>query len=399
MLSIRTQLVGITGWIGLLVGILVLGVGLMALAIERQYRGRAGNRLAFAAGGWNLEEYNANHYRIVGEPELVNQTPASEIMVPELTASTTLLGKASLDGVQVQVTITPQHPDADARPDGYWFAYIVKLRKRTRLQVAVDITGPDLRSLKALWVRVHYMTYGPGGRIPQTGHVVVPLQFPNPEDERPWRETSGGKVLPIPTHLLTHLDTPVEVVQRYVAPHAQPGDIVTLGETPVAIMQGRWRHPADIRPGWVARRLCYYFLPTSSLATACGMQTLVDVVGPTRVVLAFIGGALMKVFLRRGGGFYQLAGDQARLIDDVTGTLPPYDQFIVLGPRDSQGVVDEIKRQTGLEAAIVDVNDLRAVKILAATPGVNAPALTQALIDNPAGNADEQTPLVLIRPT
>jgi hypothetical protein len=389
--------VGVTVFLWVLVGIVVLGLAI-AVAIERQYRRRPGNRLGFAAGEWNLEEYAPNHYRIVGEPELINQTPASEIMVPELSTETTLLGKDSVAEVQVRTEIIPAHPDAAARPDGYWFAYIVKLRQRTRFKVVVDITGPDLRSLKALWMRVHYLTYGPGGRVPKTGHVVVPLQFPNPEDERPWREAASGKVLPIPTHLLTHLDTPVEVVRRYVAPHAQPGDIITLGETPVAIMQGRWRHPADIHPGWVARRLCYYFLPTSSLATACGLQTLVDVVGPTRVLFAFIGGALMKLFLRQGGGFYQLAGEQARLIDDVTGTLPPYDQFIVLGPQNSQGVVDDIKREPGLEAAIVDVNDLRAVKILSATAGVNAQTLSQALIDNPAGNADEQTPLVLVRP-
>ena len=153
-----------------------------------------------------------------------------------------------------------------------------------------------------------------------------------------------------------------------------------------------------MKPGWVARRLCHYFLPTSSLATACGLQTLVDIVGPWRVFFAFIGGALMKALLRQGGGFYQLAGEQARLIDDVTGTLPPYDQFIVLGPESPQQVVDEIRQGTGLEAAIVDVNDLRAVKILSATSGVDEAVLTQALIDNPAGNADEQTPLVLVRP-
>ena len=83
----------------------------------------------------------------------------------------------------------------------------------------------------------------------------------------------------------------------------------------------------------------------------------------------------------------------------MTGTLPPYDQFIVLGPESPQQVVDEIRRETGLEAAIVDVNDLRAVKILSATSGVDKDVLTQALIDNPAGNADEQTPLVLVRPS
>ncbi|NES07000.1 MAG: F420-0:Gamma-glutamyl ligase, partial [Okeania sp. SIO2F4] len=47
---------------------------------------------------------------------------------------------------------------------------------------------------------------------------------------------------------------------------------------------------------------------------------------------------------------------------------------------------------------IVDVNDLKAVKILAATSNVSYPLLEEALRSNPAGNADEQTPLVLIRP-
>ena len=375
-------LLGVLGWSGL----------------EWQYRRRAGNRLIFAAGHWNLEHYEADHYQIWGVPELLNQTPASEIFVPELMAQTTLLGQASLDNIQVKVTITPAHPDAEARPDGYWFAYIVKLRKRTQFKVQVEIRGPNLRSLTALWVRINYLTYGPGGRIPKTGHVIVPLKFPAPEDVPTWRNTPQAQVLPIPTHLLTHLDTPVDVIKRYVATHAKSGDIITLGETPVAIMQGRWRHPSTVRPGWLARRLCYYFLPTSSLATACGLQTLVDIVGAWRVFFAFIGGAFMKVVLRRGGGFYQLAGEQARLIDDVTGTLPPYDQFIVLGPESPQLVVDEIEKATGLGAAIVDVNDLKAVKIVAASASVEKQVVAQALIDNPAGNADEQTPLVLVRP-
>ena len=180
-------------------------------------------------------------------------------------------------------------------------------------------------------------------------------------------------------------------------PHAQPGDIVTIGETPVAIMQDRWHHPSTVKPGFVAKRLCYFFLPTSSLATACGLQTLVDIEGPVRVALAFFIGAIAKVF-GKPGVFYQLAGEQARLIDDVTGTLPPYDQFIVLGPDNPQQVVDTIKQQTGLSAAIVDVNDLKAVKILAASSELSTDVLEQSLRSNPAGNADEQTPVVLIRP-
>ena len=80
----------------------------------------------------------------------------------------------------------------------------------------------------------------------------------------------------------------------------------------------------------VARLACRVFHPTSSLATACGMQTLIDLVGPTRVLAAWLGGLLMKL-VGIPGGFYRLAGDQACLIDDITGTTPPYDQTIVLG--------------------------------------------------------------------
>jgi hypothetical protein len=383
--------------IGTAIGILGLLTGAAIAAVELQYRKRPGNRLEVTGGTWKYADYDRHHYRLVGDIDLINRTQKSEIMVPEITADVTLLSGGSVEGITKTIRITPKHPDESARADGYWFAYIVK-RKPTHLELEIDLKGEDLTALKSAWVRLNYITYGPQGRIPRIKHIVIPLQFPAPEDSHRWRPTDNSDVLPIKTHLLTHLDDPVEMVERYVKPHAQAGDIVTIGETPVALMQGRFRHPTEIQPGWVARRICWYFLPTSSLATACGMQSLVDVVGPTRVLLAFILGSIGKV-LGQPGMFYQLAGEQARLIDDVTGTLPPYDQFIVMGPGDPQGVVDRIKKETGLEAAIVDVNDLKAVKILAATSGAQEKFLKEALISNPAGNADEQTPVVLIRPT
>lgn len=394
MLGVAVIVEGVGIGLGAAAGLCGLGI----LALEWQYRHRPGNDLELTAGDWELEVYEPQRYRLVGEMEFQNRTRSLEIMVPEVRAEVTLLSKGSLDGVTWQVRVVSQHPDAPARSDDYWFGYIVKVGKTTRFQVLTEIHGGDLSSLQAAWIRVHYITYGPAGRIPQVRHVVVPLKFPSPEEPQRWRPTPHADVSPIPTHLLTHLDNPVEIVQRYVAPHAQPGDMVAIGETPIAIMQGRFRHPTQVQPGWLAKRLCYFFLPMSSLATACGLQALVDIVGPTRVLLAFMVGAIAKVF-GKPGVFYQLAGEQARLIDDVTGTLPPYDQFIVLGPKNPQQVVDQIKQETGIAAAIVDVNDLKAVKILAVTSGIKPDVLAQALISNPAGNADEQTPLVLIRPT
>ncbi|KAH9316953.1 hypothetical protein KI387_018722, partial [Taxus chinensis] len=145
----------------------------------------------------------------------------------------------------------------------------------------------------------------------------------------------------------------------------------------------RFRHPHGIHPGMLACLVCRLFHPTSSLATACGMQTLIDICGKLRVVFAsFL--AIIARFLGIRGMFYRLAGEQARLIDDASGTLPPYDQFVTLGPVCCQETVDNLKSKTGYEVAIVDVNDLKRVQILAASFGVDHKHLEMALIDNPA---------------
>lgn len=379
--------------IGIGVGI---GALLIALVLELQYRRRPGNNLELTAGNWKLDRLSSGHYQLTGELEFINRTKALEIMLPEVWAEVKLLSTSSLEGISCSQKLVSMHSDVPPRHDGYWDAYIVKIGKKTKIKVSVEIEGENLTSLQTAWIQIHYITYGPAGRIAQIRHIIHPLQYPDSSIAPKKIKVKGAEVMPIRTHLLTELDNPVDVVKRYVLPHALPGDIVAIGETPVALMQGRYRHPSVVKPGWAAKRICYYFMPTSSLATACGMQTLVDIVGPVRVVLAFVIGAIAKAVLRKPGVFYQLAGEQARLIDDVTGTLPPYDQFIVLGPENPQQVVAEIKQETGLSAAIVDVNDLKAVKILAATPGIDTSILEQALIGNPAGNADEQTPVVLI---
>ena len=119
------------------------------------------------------------------------------------------------------------------------------------------------------------------------------------------------------------------------------------------------------------------------------MQTLIDLVGPTRVISAWIGGLLLKL-VGIPGGFYRLAGDQARLIDDITGTTPPYDQTIVLGPDRSEAFCRDAAAALGVAVAIV--------KVLASSDGCDEELLVRALKPNPAGNANQRTPVVLVRP-
>jgi hypothetical protein len=253
--------------------------------------------------------------------------------------------------------------------------------------------------LDTLWLEVLWVNYGPFGRLWRRDGILVPLRRPEPVEAAgaAWREGERCRVLPLKTHLLGTLDDPEAVLRRYAGGLVQPGDVLTIGETPLAVMEGRYHHPETVQPSALARLLCRVFHPTSSLATACGLQSLIDLVGPARVLSAWLVGTALKLVGSKGW-FYRLAGEQARLIDDVTGTTPPYDQTIVLGPTDPASFCSRMAQALGVAVAVVDVNDLGRVKVLAASAGCDEELLQRALRPNPAGNANERTPLVLVRP-
>ncbi|GIS31830.1 MAG: hypothetical protein Ct9H90mP3_6260 [Flammeovirgaceae bacterium] len=44
-------------------------------------------------------------------------------------------------------------------------------------------------------------------------------------------------------------------------------------------MQGRYISPENQKYSFFSKLLCYFFPPTSSLATACGMKLLINKIG------------------------------------------------------------------------------------------------------------------------
>jgi hypothetical protein len=385
----------------LIVPVALLVYGLTLLILELRHRLRPASPLQLVPGPFAVNP-QPQGLQVEGTITISNPHRRMEVFVPELAIDTTLLGQADLDGVTVRSRITAVHPDAEARADGYWAAYIVKGLKSTqaRIQVTVETGERDPRALlDTLWLDINWVNYGPFGRLWRRDGVLIPLVEPTAVDngQADWRAGDSCRVLPLKTHLLGVLDNPLEVLKTYGGQHLQRGDVLTIGETPLAVMQGRYHHPATVQPSALARLLCRVFHPTSSLATACGLQSLIDLEGPARVLNAWLVGTLLKAVGLKGW-FYRLAGDQARLIDDITGTTPPYDQTIVLGPLQPQLFCDQAAAALGIGVAVVDVNDLGRVKVLAASQGCDQRLLQRALRPNPAGNADERTPLVLVRP-
>ncbi len=383
--------------------VLALLLGLTLVVLELRHRLRPASPLRLRAEDFRVEAGGAG-LTVSGMVTIHNPHQRMEVMVPEIELRPTLLGRGDLAGVTVSSRIEALHPDEESRPDGYWAAYIVKGRKSTSARIQISLSGAPGQSLvqllDTLWLEILWVNYGPFGRLHRRDGVLVPLQQPTPiaPQSARWRDGDRCRVLPVGTHLLGVLDDPEAVLRRYAGELIQPGDVLTIGETPLAVMQGRYHHPATVQPSALARLLCRGFHPTSSLATACGLQSLIDVVGPAQVLGAWLIGLALKLVGSKGW-FYRLAGDQARLIDDITGTTPPYDQTIVLGPLQPAAFCAAMARSLGVAVAVVDVNDLGRVKVLASSPGCDEALLERALRPNPAGNANERTPLVLVRPS
>ncbi|MCP9808446.1 F420-0:Gamma-glutamyl ligase [Cyanobium sp. HWJ4-Hawea] len=379
-----------------------LALGLTLVWLELRHRLRPASPLELKAHDFSVQS-SPQGVTVQGEITISNPHRRMEVMVPEIAVEPVLLGQGDLRDVIIKSRVVALHPDEETRPDNYWAAYIVKGRKSTRARIEIQLSAaPGLsleRLVDSLWLDLHWINYGPFGRLNRRDGWLVPLRQPETINaaSAQWRKGDNCQVLPLRTHLLGVLDSPGEVLSRYASDLIQPGDVLTIGETPLAVMQGRYHHPATVEPSALARLLCRVFHPTSSLATACGLQSLIDVEGPARVLGAWLIGTALKA-LGSKGWFYRLAGDQARLIDDITGTTPPYDQTIVLGPEQPAAFCAEMARALGVAVAVVDVNDLGRVKVLAASRGCDEALLQRALRPNPAGNANERTPLVLVRP-
>ncbi|MGQ9838337.1 MAG: hypothetical protein ACUVRV_10315 [Cyanobacteriota bacterium] len=358
---------------------------------------RPADQLWVEPQSWTVTRETPQQWHIRAEFVARNLNPLLEVTLAQVNPRLHLLSAGSLEAIHSLIRLRSRHEDLPPRNDNYWQAYILSPAGQTGLEVEIRLTGDGLTDLRSAWIELDYIQYGRQQRTLKTSHLILPLQEVDPLPELNWQHQEHLSWAPIPTHLLTPSDEWSAVIERYIRPHIQPGDIIAISETAAAIVQGNFRHPLQVKPSLLARTLCYFFPSKTSLSSSYGLQTLIDCSGPWRVLGAFVVGSLAKV-LRIPGVFYVLAGEQAALIDDVTGTLPPYDQFIVLGPRDSSQLVQQIQAQTGYEIAIVDANDLGEVKILAATAGVQGSLVERALRKNPAGNSAEQTPIVLIRP-
>jgi F420-0:gamma-glutamyl ligase len=206
----------------------------------------------------------------------------------------------------------------------------------------------------------------------------------------------GLSAIPLRSPLIRPADDLVSTVARLVRGIARRGDVVAVSESAVAIAQGELLAAQYVRPSKLAFAIARRADPMATISQPESMQLIIDRVGPLRV----IGATFLQLAARlcgRRGAFYEVMGEATAAVDGYTGTMPPYEHAIVFAPRDPDGFARSVHERTGIACAVVDVNDLGRAKVLGSSVGVSRESVEAALLDNPHGNSDEQTPVVVLK--
>jgi hypothetical protein len=207
---------------------------------------------------------------------------------------------------------------------------------------------------------------------------------------------SGLVALPVRTAIVRPGDDLPALVAQWVTGIASRRDVIAVSETAVAIAQNEFVIAEHIRPSKLAYALSRRAGAMATVSQPESLQLVIDAVGPWKVFYAAVMQALGRLRGRRGA-FYEVLGEAITAIDGYTGTMPPYERAIVLAPREPDAFAEEVFAKTGAGCVVVDANDLEKAKVLGASSGVNRSMVENALLDNPHGNGDEQTPIVVLK--
>jgi tetratricopeptide (TPR) repeat protein len=213
----------------------------------------------------------------------------------------------------------------------------------------------------------------------------------------------GVEKILVKTPILKEGDDISRIVNSLTKDIRKEGDIVTVSSCVAAICEGRAVIVDTITPTSLAKLLSLFvshrnmpFGGAAPLANPYAMEIAIRETGVLRIIIAGIIGGLGKLF-RKSGWFYMVAGPQSAIIDDPPAAIPPYDYAVIPGPKDSFFTAKRIQEAIGCRAAVIDANDAGIAWAIGYTEGIDKEKLEIALSDNPAGNEDQQTPIIIVR--
>lgn len=210
---------------------------------------------------------------------------------------------------------------------------------------------------------------------------------------------------PVETPIVNIGDDLNSFVAEYAKPYIKAGDFLCISSKIISIANKLVIHRSEVKISPLARLIVKfvkkwpndygYSLPEK-------MQVAINMVGYPRMILALIGGTLLKI-VGKPGYFYIIAGHNINAIDGFIPTaMKPFNEYAFLPPTNADKIADELEGIISAPVAIVDGNNIdnniigysRRLKDL-----YTVKDLMEILNGNPQGQDDDGniTPMLIIR--
>jgi len=217
------------------------------------------------------------------------------------------------------------------------------------------------------------------------------------------KDTKRYQRYAIQTHFVEIGESQASLVEKYIRPLYQKGDMLSFGAKVMCMCSGNVRTREQVKPGFFAK-LMWRFAGINS--TGVGMhepyklQLVIDMVGLPRVLLAAFLSAVTRPFGVKGL-FYKICGKGVGGIDGFyfRSSFKRYHELATINPPNPNELCDALAKETGIPIVLMDANDLQRDQ-LGKSKGfpLTDEQIQDAMRDNPSGQGDELTPLILIRP-
>ena len=207
----------------------------------------------------------------------------------------------------------------------------------------------------------------------------------------------------IQTHFVEVGESQTALIEKYVRPLYQEGDMVSFGAKVMAMCTNNVKSREQVKPGFWANFLWRF---AAINHTGVGMhepyklQLVIDMCGLPRVLLAVFCSAVTKPFGIKGV-FYKVCGKGVGGIDGFyfRSSFDRYKELALINPPNPVELCNELEKETGIPVVLMDANDIEQNQLGKCD---NFPLtddeIQDAMQDNPSGQGDELTPLILIRP-
>ena len=207
----------------------------------------------------------------------------------------------------------------------------------------------------------------------------------------------------IQTHFVQVGESQTELVEKYVRPLYQEGDMLSFGAKVMCMCVKSVKTREEVKPGFWANFLWRF---AGINHTGVGMhepyklQLVIDMCGLPRVLLAAVVSAVTRPFGVHGL-FYKICGKGVGGIDGFyfRSSFDRYKQLALINPPNPVELCNALEKETGIPVVLMDANDIEQNQLGKCDDfPLTDEEIQDAMADNPSGQGDELTPLILIRP-